>query len=206
MRNHVLLLMLVIANGQASPEKMSEQEEPKGIIGEIYIDDLPVIYSFVDEEPAEAKRKALPWLAVVSWSYDGSKNNGMPPKKVNERMIALEDALEAGVEEVDECEHTISRTGGNLKELIYYIRDREKFIKALNAALAKHDRYPIDIKFYHDPEWKELNELRAEFKQDGEQAGAGQSTTPSAPGSEGVEKSEPEPESESESEPEGGTR
>ena len=66
-------------------------------------------------------------------------------------MIALEDALESEVEGANVCEHAISRTGNNLKELIYYSRDRDQFIKALNAALAEHDRYPIETSSTRTP-------------------------------------------------------
>lgn len=172
MKLPLLLLAFVFASSGLPAEEMPEQEEQKGVIGRAYIDGLPVIYKFVDEEPADAKRKALPWLTVISWKYDGSDNNGMPPKELNERMITLEDALESKVEKTDVCEHAISATGNNLKELIYYIRDRDQFIKALNAAFAGHDRYPIEINFYEDPEWKEFSQLRADFKKRGGEQGA----------------------------------
>ena len=56
-----------------------------------------------------------------------------------------------------------SKTGNGLKELIYYIRDRDGFSERLNAALAGQPRYPIDITFYHDPEWQELSVTRSLF-------------------------------------------
>lgn len=173
---------------------MPDTEEQRGIIGRASIDGLPVIYKFVDEAPTEAKRKTLPWLTVISWKYDGSDNNGMPPKAVNDRMVALEDALESKVEKTDVCEHAISRTGNNLKELIYYIRDRDQFMKALNGALVKHERYPIEIRFYEDREWKEFNELRADFNKPSEPGGADQPAT--APESKPEGNSKPQPESE----------
>src|SRR5690242_20399122 len=100
----------------------SDEEEPKGVIGETYSDGFPIIWKFVNQPPTDQRKQALPWLTVISWKYDGAKNNGMPPKLINDRMLLLEHALEY-VERVDFCEHAISKTGNNLKELIYYIHD-----------------------------------------------------------------------------------
>ena len=143
---------------------MSEKDHPRGVIGRAIIDGLPVIYRFINQAPTDAKRKALPWLTVISWRYDGSANNGMPPKLVNEQMVALESALESRVVSNDFCEHAVSRTGSNLKELIYYVHDRDEFMKKLNEALTEHDSYPIEIEFFEDPEWEEFETTRADFK------------------------------------------
>jgi hypothetical protein len=167
-----VLLSLMLIGGDLFADKMPEKDLPKGVIGRAIIGGLPVIYKFVNEAPTDAKRKALPWVTVISWKYDGEDNNGMPPKHVNERMGALEEALQAGVVKSDFCEHAISRTGSNLKELIYYIHDRDKFMEKLNEALAKHDAYPIQIEFFNDPDWKEFETTRADFnKKKGEDGG-----------------------------------
>lgn len=141
----------------------TDVNEPKGVIGRSYKDGLPVIWKFVNEEPSVETREALPWLTVISWEYDGSDNNGMPDKATNERMIRLEDTIRDGVEDADFCEHAISTTGSNAKELIYYIHDRDRFMKRLNLALQSHERYPIEITFYEDPEWKEHGHARELF-------------------------------------------
>ncbi len=153
------------------------EKELKGVIGKSYEDDLPVIWRFVNEAPTPQKREALPWLTVISWKYDGSGNNGMPPTALNERMIALEDAIEHGVEHKGFCEHAISKTGANLKELVYYIHDRETFLSKLNVALKSHERYPIEITFYEDRDWKEHENTRSLFSKgeppkDGKDRGA----------------------------------
>ena len=93
----------------------------------------------------------------------------MPPEDVNTRMVDLEERIEAGVEAPGFCEHTVSKTGNGLKELIYYIHDRDAFSERLNVALDGQPRYPIDITFYHDPEWQEFTLTRSIF--DGTPAG-----------------------------------
>ncbi len=147
---------------------MSDAEKQKGVIGRAFEEGAPVIYRFVDESPSPAKRAILPWLTILAWKYDGSDNNGMPPAEVNDHMIALEEAIEAEIVAPEFCEHAISRTGNNLKELIYYINNRDTFTEKLNAALRDHERYPIVITFYEDKEWTEFENTRADFKKEGE--------------------------------------
>jgi hypothetical protein len=141
----------------------NDVNEPKGVIGRSYKDGLPVIWKFVNAEPSVDTREALPWLTVISWEYDGSDNNGMPVKAINERMVRLEKAIKDGVEATGFCEHAISKTGSSLKELIYYTHDRDSFLERLNVVLRTHERYPIEITFYEDPEWKEQGNARRLF-------------------------------------------
>lgn len=141
----------------------TDVSKPKGVIGRTYRDGLPVIWKFVNEVPSINTREALTWLTVISWEYDGSENNGMPEKALNERMIQLEDAIKDGVVATGFCEHAISKTGSNLKELIYYIHNRDTFLERLNVTLRAHERYPIEITFYEDPDWKEHWNARTLF-------------------------------------------
>lgn len=137
-----------------------------GIIGETREDGLPVVFKFVDEYPAPDTRTNFPWLTVISWKYDGNERNGMPPKEVNERMIALEHVIAESLEDKGLCRHAYSRTGNNLKELVYCIADREDFTTALNRALQTHPRYPIEINFYEDPEWQDFRKLLELFNRE----------------------------------------
>jgi hypothetical protein len=139
-------------------------EEPKGVIGRSYRDSLPVVWKFINEPPSAQSQAALPWLAVISWDYDGSENNGMPPKEINELMINLESAIESNLVADGQVQHAISKTGSNLKELIYYIRDKDNFMERFNAVLRTRELYPIEINFYHDPEWREQSNTRSLFR------------------------------------------
>lgn len=144
----------------------STAEEPKGVIGRVHIDGYPVIYKFINEFPSEDYRSQYPRLAVVSWEYDGEANNGMPNEDLNQQMIQLEDALEAGVEDLGVCTHTYSRTGKNLKELVYQTKSDELFIEALNKALSGYPRFPIQINFYEDKAWEDFKGLLNDFNKD----------------------------------------
>ncbi|WP_228160525.1 DUF695 domain-containing protein [Marinobacter bohaiensis] len=141
----------------------SANPQDRGVIGRVMEDGRPVIYKFVEEMPSPTVRDALPWLTVIAWRYDGSERNGMPPEPVNERMIRLEDAVEASIERDGVLRHVYSRTGNDLKELVYYIHDRDQFLAALNDALADHPRYPIEINFYEDRTWEDFQRLLSDF-------------------------------------------
>lgn len=138
-------------------------EEDKGIIGRVYEDGLPVLYSFVNELPDAEVRNELQWLTVISWKYDGADNRGMPPAEENQKMIQLEDVIREQIEDDKVLRHVYSRTGNNLKELVYYIHGQEQFLELFNDALSDHPRYPIEIKFFEDKAWEDFSKLLEDF-------------------------------------------
>jgi hypothetical protein len=133
-------------------------------VGEAKIQGNPVVYKFINELPSANIRQSMPWLTIVAWKYDGTGNNGMPPKHINESMIKLEDGLELiegrGALYLD----VATETGNNSKEFMFYIADRDKFMTNFNIALKRHSAYPIKITFYEDKEWSELKKLHKDFR------------------------------------------
>lgn len=142
-------------------------EEEKWIIGRVYEDGLPVIYKIVNQLPPEDIRSHLSWLTVVSWKYDGKSNNGMPQTEENQKMKVLEDAIEEHIENDKVLRNAYSRTGNNLKELVYYIHNQEQFLESFNKTLANHPRYPIEINFYEDKQWEDFQRLLNDFDKNG---------------------------------------
>lgn len=86
----------------------------------------------------------------------------MPTIDANAQMVVLEHELDA-MEESEFCRHVYSRTGNNLKELVYYIQERTQFIDAFNDALNNHPRYPIEINFYEDKAWEDFKKILDTF-------------------------------------------
>ena len=76
----------------------------------------------------------------------------MPEKKINQRMIILEDAIDKSMESSTIFTHAYSRTGNNLKEFVYYGTNQADFMDVINKTLENHKEYPIEIKFYEDKE------------------------------------------------------
>ncbi len=129
-------------------------EEPNWIVAEGQENGNRVIFKFLGEMPAAAVRGRLGVLTVIEWKYDGAGNEGLPSPQERERMNTLEDTLDlidSGI-----MQPAFSRTGNDVKELAYYIGDRKQFLAALNRVLRNHPKYPIEISFYEDPRWREL--------------------------------------------------
>ncbi|MBM0103739.1 DUF695 domain-containing protein [Steroidobacter sp. S1-65] len=132
-------------------------EEPNWIVAEGRESGNRVIFKFLGEMPEPEARAKMGVLTVIAWKYDGAANEGLPPATDRERMNTLEDTLD--LIDADILKPAFSRTGNNLKELAYYIGDRERFLASLNRVLRGHDRYPIEISFYEDPQWRELEQF-----------------------------------------------
>ena len=141
---------------------MTQISESRGRIVETWKDGLPILWTYVPELPAEETRRAIPWLTVIRWDYEGTANNGMPQVEENQRMLKLESAL-GRIERADFCVESYRRVGAGLREFVYYIADRDKFLDALNAHVAGEPRFPIEIKFYKDETWSELRDLINDF-------------------------------------------
>ncbi|MGQ3051898.1 MAG: DUF695 domain-containing protein [Roseateles sp.] len=135
-----------------------QRRDRKGKVFRTLKDGLPILWTLVPEMPQEVVRSALNWLVVISWKYDGSADNGMPKDDVNAEMLKFERAL-VTLEGPNSCFEAYRRIGNHLREFVLYIADRDDFMAAFNGRLAEHPHYPIDIKFYQDESWSELQEL-----------------------------------------------
>lgn len=132
-------------------------------VGQAKVDGIPIVYKFMGELPEQKIRSQMSWLTVVSWNYDGTDNNGMPPNEVNQAMIRLEDGLQNIVGRGSLYYDVYAATGNNLKEFVFYIADCETFMDHFNTALEGHSAYPIEVNFYQDEHWSDLLELQQVF-------------------------------------------
>ena len=87
----------------------------------------------------------------------------MPPDEINESMITLEDGLETIEGRGEVFFDVYTGTGNNRKEFVFYIADREQFMGHFTKALSGHPVYPIEINFYKDKEWSDLEKLQSDF-------------------------------------------
>jgi len=148
-----------------SPISNDSDETSTWAIGTYYENERPVVLKFIEKFPSEEEMLRLAFLTVISWKYDGSKNNGMPSTQLNNRMLTLEDAIDLSAASANVFTHVYSRTGNNLKELVYYCTDQPAFMALLNKTLKDHNEYPIEILFYPDKEWSDLKRLKERFKE-----------------------------------------
>ncbi|MET3918624.1 hypothetical protein ABID97_005455 [Variovorax sp. OAS795] len=129
-----------------------------GVIVETKKDGFRILWTFVPEMPSEEERLHSPVLAVLSWRYDRFANGGMPETALNEEMLMLEDVL-GEIESPGFCFEAYRRIGDGLREFVLYISDQAEFMAELNERLREHSRYPIEISFYRDETWSDLQRL-----------------------------------------------
>ncbi len=88
----------------------------------------------------------------------------MPDVEANRGMLALDEAL-GTLESLRLCTEAYRRVGCDLREFVLYVEDRDDFLASLNRALADHPNYPIEIKFYDDETWSDLEKLIDDFNE-----------------------------------------
>lgn len=88
----------------------------------------------------------------------------MPDVEANRGMLALDEAL-GTLESLRSCTEAYRRVGCDLREFVLYVADRDDFLASLNRALAEHPEYPIEIKFYEDETWSDLEKLIDDFNE-----------------------------------------
>jgi hypothetical protein len=142
---------------------MTTRAEASGRIVRTWKDEQRILWSYVPELPSQPARHATPWLTVLRWEYDGSAHEGMPTAEVNQHMLMLETAL-GEIERAEFCVEAYRRIGAGVRELYFYIADRDKFLDEFNNWVAEDPRYPITLKFYKDEDWSELRDLISDFK------------------------------------------
>lgn len=133
-------------------------------VGKARIQGKPVVYRYLSDLPREDLRNTMPWLMVISWKYDGSASNGMPPSQMHTLMYKLEDSLENIQGRQQLYLDVYTATGNNLKEFVFYIADREAFMESFYKELEQHPDFPIEIRFYKDEHWSELANLQGGFE------------------------------------------
>lgn len=88
----------------------------------------------------------------------------MPDVEANRGMLALDEVL-GSLESLHSCTEAYRRVGGDLREFVLYVADRDDFLASLNRGLAEHPKYPIEIKFYEDETWSDLEKLIDDFNE-----------------------------------------
>jgi hypothetical protein len=142
----------------ATTKKSGIYREDSWSIGETKVDGLPIIIRARTSLPSVPDRQIYENLVLISWAYQ-SDQSGMPPKDVNLQTQHLEDALEVALEAKGIGIQAACITGKGSKEWRYYTYDKDEFMSKLNSGLAGHPVYPLDIKFFVDPDWNALAEL-----------------------------------------------
>ena len=119
------------------------------------------------DRPADRNIDSYSTAVVIQWVYPEQEGTAKPPDAEWNRMERFEDAISDLMWERG-CSYLMNiSTGLGMREWCFYARNRDDFMKRFNAALASHQRYPVEIKFYDDPEWKVWLDLRYAYERSG---------------------------------------
>ena len=116
-------------------------------------DGLPVYFRFRDNAPVGVEISEFPRLMNVYWRCESPENEGMPTAALHDQMTEFEMLLDP-IEGPNLGFMVLSITGNHRKEWIWYIRNDQKFLDQLNAALSGKPPFPIEIEGADDPGWK----------------------------------------------------
>ena len=113
----------------------------------------PLLFRIRQRAPAFANQDDFTRLLTVSWAYE-SDDSGMPPEEVSERMQTLEDLLIAPIEIEQQGFLAVVATGNNVRDWLWYIRDRQTIANIVNVALGNEEPFPIELNVEEDPMWE----------------------------------------------------
>jgi hypothetical protein len=103
-------------------------------------------------QPARPKVPPYAEAVEITWPYQSA--GAYPEDEDNQRQLAFERALDDLSDDNGLSELMQVTLGMGKKQWLYYTCDRPRFMNEINARLAGHERYPLAIEFYEDPEWQ----------------------------------------------------
>lgn len=91
---------------------------------------------------------------VIKWQYENSNETELPSEIINNEQLAFERTIDKLLRDNSLSYLIQVTTGLGLKEWLFYTKDKEKFIRMFNKYLKGHKKYPINIEFFEDSDWK----------------------------------------------------
>ncbi len=95
----------------------------------------------------------------VALPFNQPTENGFPEKGESEQLYAIEDALCKRLEANEAALLVVTITGGNVKELVFYARDRGKAQLAIDAVRSEITSHEIQNYLEDDPDWAVYQEF-----------------------------------------------
>ncbi len=122
------------------------------------------------DRPTDSDIGSYATAVVIGWEFSPKEGTAKPPDAIYQQMLGFEQALDELSMENGHSYLMNVGTGLGLREWCYYTKDKVHFTQRLNELLAGHERYPLKIEFYDDPEWKVWLDLRQAYERAGEPA------------------------------------
>jgi hypothetical protein len=119
------------------------------------------------DRPADADIDAYSTAVVIKWEYRRSRGLRCRRLRRCRRWKCFGEAVVA-LAWATGCSYLMNvGTGLGSREWCYYTKDRDEFMRRLNASLAGLQKYPLKIEFYDDPAWKVWLDLRVAYTRAG---------------------------------------
>lgn len=101
------------------------------------------------------KKASHPWLATITFKYDGSKNNGMPNNKDYETLNAIEDELINELKDKDGYLNIGRQTESGERDIYFACKDFRKPSKVFYEIEKKYaKKYEVEYEIYKDKYWQ----------------------------------------------------
>ena len=125
------------------------------------VNESVAVYRYRTEIIPPVNTSDFPTLVAITWEFGDYEDPFKFQRSVEEHHADLEQSLDHLNGEENGFLFLV-RTGDELKEWVWYVKDFENWMVKLNEAFAGKPAFPIRIDPYEDPEWttfKQVNEI-----------------------------------------------
>lgn len=89
----------------------------------------------------------------VASPFKQPTENGMPEREESDQLYEIEDTLRTRLEADELALLVLTITGGNVKELVFYTRDRDKAGLTIDALRSEVTSHEVQNYLEDDPDW-----------------------------------------------------
>jgi len=102
-----------------------------------------------------------PWIAVITFQYDGSNNNGMPYGDDYQNLDEIEDGIMEQLTDKDGYLYIGRQTANNEREIYFACKDFRKPSKVFFKTQKENsDKFEIDYEIYKDKYWQSFERFK----------------------------------------------
>lgn len=115
-----------------------------------YDDGTGKIFRVRETPPKDVSAEKLSTCVIVEWPLDGD----MPSKELMAHINTFEDAIESLNDDSGDSVQFHIITGQGLREYCYYTTSYEWFINKFSELLSHLPRYPVNIEYQENTDWR----------------------------------------------------
>lgn len=104
-----------------------------------------------------------PWIAVCTFKYDGSNNNGMPTKNDYQTLNEIEERILHQLSDKDGFLYIGRQTAKNERDIYFACKDFRKPAKVFFKIQQDIDKFEIEYDIYKDKYWQSFERFRPNY-------------------------------------------